>query len=153
MKEAEENGMKNLEKDSKMFLLSVFEKQLNKMFFLCFSKFVSLYFFLFMSLWLHFPSPSHSHNHINTHSLSLSVISRDTLKETYLALATSSVSVKRKRCLSWVCRPVFSCVWAWPRNRRRGHSARKAWTREHDSGLTGVRQLSLEEKTKSEIDV
>lgn len=30
-------------------------------------------------------------------------------KDTYLALATSRVSVKRKRCLSWVCRPVFSC--------------------------------------------
>lgn len=32
--------------------------------------------------------------------------------ETYLALATRRVSLKRKRCLSWVCRPVFSCAWA-----------------------------------------
>lgn len=63
--------------------------------------------------------------------------------ETYLALATRRVSLKRKRCLSWVCRPVFSCTWAWPKKRRAGHSARKAWTRGHDSGLTGVRQLSL----------
>lgn len=69
---------------------------------------------------------------------------------TYLALATSRVSLKRKRCLSWVCRPVFSCAWAWPKNRRAGHSARKAWTRGHDSGLTGVRQLSLRtEKNKT----
>lgn len=67
-------------------------------------------------------------------------------KDTYLALATSRVSVKRKRCLSWVCRPVFSCDWAWPRNTRPGHSARKAWTRGQDSGLTGVRQLSLRDK-------
>lgn len=65
------------------------------------------------------------------------------LPGTYLALATSSVSVKRKRCLSWVCRPVFSWVWTWPRNKRPGHSARKAWTRGLDSGLIGVRQLSL----------
>lgn len=63
--------------------------------------------------------------------------------ETYLALATRRVSLKRKRCLSWVCRPVFSCAWAWPKKRRAGHSARKAWTRGHDSGLTGDRQLSL----------
>lgn len=60
------------------------------------------------------------------------------------------MSLKRKRCLSWVCRPVFSCAWAWPKNRRAGHSARKAWTRGHDSGLTGVRQLSLRtEKNKT----
>ena len=41
-----------------------------------------------------------------THIFSLSS------QETYLALVTSSVSVNRKRCLSWVCRPVLSCVWA-----------------------------------------
>lgn len=62
---------------------------------------------------------------------------------THLALATRRVSLKRKRCLSWVCRPVFSWVWAWPRKRRPGLSARKAWTRGQDSGLTGIRQLSL----------
>lgn len=90
---------------------------------------------------------SHSHNHINIYFFIVSVISRETWKETYLALATSIVSVKRKRCLSWIWRPVFSWVWKWPRNRRPGHSARKAWTRWLDSGLTGVRQLSLGDKT------
>lgn len=83
------------------------------------------------------------------HSLSFTQPHKHTLfhppaqKETYFALATSSVSVKRKRCLSWVCRPVFSCVWIWPKNNLRGHSARKAWTRGQDSGLTGVKQFSL----------
>lgn len=69
----------------------------------------TLFFFLFTSPRLHFQSNSHPHNHINTHSFALS---QDAQRETYLALATSSVSVKRKRCLSWVCRPVFSCAWA-----------------------------------------
>lgn len=105
---------------------------------ICFTLF--FFFSLFTSPCLHFLSNSHPHNHINTRSF---ILSQDPRRETYLALATSSVSVKRKRCLSWVCRPVFSCAWAWPKNRRPGHSARKAWTSGQDSGLTGVMQLSL----------
>lgn len=85
---------------------------------------------------------------LHRHKNSQTVISHDMHGDAYLALATSSVSEKMKRCLSCVCRPVFSCAWAWPRNRRPGHSARKLWTRGQDSGLTGVRQLSLEGRTQ-----
>lgn len=95
---------------------------------------------------LHFPSNCHPGN--PTHRQSLHDTRGREVEETHLALATSSVSVKRKRCLSWVCRPVFSWVWAWPKKRRPGFSARKAWTRGHDSGLTGVRQLSLRDGNK-----
>lgn len=114
------------------------EKQLGTMK-CCTAAFCS-YFSLFMSLCLYFlfRPLSHSQPRIN-----ISPSFHKTLKETYLALVTSRVSVKRKRCLSWICKPVFSCVWAWPRNRRPGHSARKAWTRGQVSGLTGVKQLSL----------
>lgn len=115
-----------------------------------------LFWFLkFVSLWLFFfPFPfcslftSGLPFFLHRHKNSQTVISHDMHGDAYLALATSSVSEKMKRCLSCVCRPVFSCAWAWPRNRRPGHSARKLWTRGQDSGLTGVRQLSLREEHK-----
>lgn len=123
------------------------EKQLGTMK-CCTAAFCS-YFSLFMSLCLYFlfRPLSHSQPRIN-----ISLSFHKTLKETYLALVTSRVSVKRKRCLSWICKPVFSCVWAWPRNRRPGHSARKAWTRGQVSGLTGVKQLSLGGQNRDNAD-
>lgn len=50
--------------------------------------------------------------------------------------------MKRKRCLSCVCKPVCSWVWAWARNTL--HGERNACTRGHFSGLTGDRQFSLD---------
>lgn len=107
-----------------------------------------LHKWLFLSVLWHFSNASHE----NAACLflwflftapALHFLSDPQKTETYLALATRRLSLKRKRCLSWVCRPVFSCAWAWPKKRRAGHSATKAWTRGHDSGLTGARQLSL----------
>ena len=69
------------------------------------------------------PIQRHTHTHTHTHS--------------YLALVTSRVSLNRKRCLSWVCRPVFSWAWPWSRKVRSGH-ARYDWISRHVSGHTGT---------------
>lgn len=62
----------------------------------------------------------------------------------YLALLMSMMSVKRKICLSWVCRPVFSWTYAWLINILEG--LRYDCTSRHVSGLTGERLLSLKNK-------
>lgn len=58
------------------FSLSALEKQGTDETLLRCLKFVSLYFFLFTSPCLNFPSPSRSHNHINIYSFILAVISQ-----------------------------------------------------------------------------
>lgn len=60
---------------------------------------------------------------------------------THLDLATTRRSVKRKRCRSWVCRPVFSCTWPSRMNVRLWHM--NDCTRGHASGLMGEKQPSL----------
>lgn len=63
----------------------------------------------------------------------------------YLALAITSMSLNRKRCLSWVCIPVFN--WACPcRRNDLLEPVRKDWTNGQVSGHTGTRKLSLEYK-------
>lgn len=63
---------------------------------------------------------------------------------TYLALLITSMSVKRKRCLSWVCTPLRSWTCPW-RRRDLSKPARKEWTNEQLSGDTGSWKLSLDE--------
>lgn len=63
---------------------------------------------------------------------------------THLDLATTRRSVKRKRCRSWVCRPVFSCTWPSRRNVLLWHI--KDCTRGHASGLMGEKQPSLQKE-------
>lgn len=63
---------------------------------------------------------------------------------TYLALLITSMSVKRKRCLSWLCIPVRSWTCPWRRNDL-SEPSRKEWTNEELSGHTGSWKLSLDE--------
>lgn len=65
---------------------------------------------------------------------------------THLDLATTRRSVKRKRCRSWVCRPVFSCTWPSRRKVLLWHM--KDCTRGHASGLMGEKQPSLQKETE-----
>lgn len=64
---------------------------------------------------------------------------------TYLALAITSMSLKRKRCLSWVCIPVFNWACPWRRNDL-SEPVRNDWISGHFSGHMGTRKLSLEYK-------
>lgn len=65
---------------------------------------------------------------------------------THLDLATTKRSVKRKRCRSWVCRPVFSCTWPSRRNVLLWHM--NDCTRGHASGLMGEKQPSLRKEAE-----